>query len=206
MSGYEGVKFTTTMLGEEVPQDVRLAQLKQWCTFYHTHHLAPPYSGGSYGNLSFREAPDAESFIITGTCMGLKENLRNDQFVQVSYCDMEQRIVFARGCRKPSSESMLHFAIYQQRPDVEAIFHGHGEVIMNHAEQLGLPITGTAEPYGTVELAKSLLAILADHHILIMRDHGFIVLGNSLADAGVRTMALLEKAKHFRNPKKQDRY
>lgn len=193
MSGYQGVKFTTTMCGDTVPQDHRLNELKRWCTFYHRHHLAPPYPGGSYGNLSFRQRPDADSFIITGTCMGLKENLQDHQFVLVERCDMNRRIVFARGCRKPSSESMLHYAIYQQRPDVHAIFHGHGEIIMNNAEVLGFPITHHALPYGTPELVNSVLEVLEDHHLVIMRDHGFLILGSSLQDAGNRTEQILKK-------------
>jgi ribulose-5-phosphate 4-epimerase/fuculose-1-phosphate aldolase len=193
MSGYKGVKFSTTMLGTAAPDDLRLEQLKKWCTFYHTHHLAPPYPGGSYGNLSYRQQPNAESFIITGTCMGLKENLENHQFVQVERCDMNQKVVYARGCRKPSSESMLHYAIYQQRPDVQAIFHGHGEVIMHQAEAMGWPITHQAEPYGTIELVESVLDILKDHHLVIMRNHGFLILGSSLQDAGARTQTILQE-------------
>lgn len=193
MSGYKGVKFTTTMLSDGAPEDPRLAQLKQWCSFYHQHHLAPPYPGGSYGNLSFRQQPDALSFMITGTCMGLKENLQNHQFVQVERCDMAEKIVYARGCRKPSSESMLHYAIYQQRPDVQAIFHGHGEVIMQQAEAKGWPITHQAEPYGTTALVESVLEVLGTNHLVIMRGHGFLILGTSLQDAGTRSQAILSE-------------
>ena len=50
---YEGVKFKTEMIGNDLPDDPRLDRLKYWCRVFHNENLAPPYDGGSYGNLSF---------------------------------------------------------------------------------------------------------------------------------------------------------
>jgi hypothetical protein len=37
------------------------------------------------------------------------------------------------------------------------------------------------------------LDILKDHHLVIMRDHGFLILGSSLQDAGARTQTILQE-------------
>jgi len=163
--GYEGIKFNVTFLKETAPSHSQLDELKKWCTVFHEKGLAPPYPGGSYGNLSFRT--NRSSFIITGTCMGLKENLHDDCFVEVTDVDFEYKNIFVYGLRNPSSESMLHAAIYKFRPDVNAIFHGHCEVLLHNAITLGVPETAEEKPYGTIELVDSVLEIAGSTDFLI---------------------------------------
>ena len=45
----------------------------------------------------------------------MKLELNDDHFVTVHGCDFEKGIVYASGTRDPSSESMLHYAIYLAR-------------------------------------------------------------------------------------------
>jgi ribulose-5-phosphate 4-epimerase/fuculose-1-phosphate aldolase len=114
---YQGIKFRTEIIDREVPKDSRLKELKYWCKEFHRYGLAPPYEGGSYGNLSFRVHNGEDPFIITGSRIGLKNKLSDDCFVRVPSCNLGKRIVYVRGAREPSSESMFHFAIYHQRRD-----------------------------------------------------------------------------------------
>jgi len=181
---YHGVKFKTEFVDKKIPKDPRLKELKYWCKKFHELKLAPPYKGGSYGNLSFRIKKGSNQFIITGTRIGLKDCLADNCFVRVSKVDLKKGIVYSHGAKDPSSESMLHFAIYKARPEVNAVFHGHCKAILCRAKKLKLCQTQKKEPYGTVKLVKSVLKALGRKKFIIMKGHGFIAMGKTPADAG----------------------
>ena len=185
---YEGVKFRTEMIGKDLPNDPRLDRLKYWCKIFHDKGLAPPYREGSYGNLSFRLKEGKDSFVITASQSGLNESNTNDRFITIQKIDLKAGIAYALGSRKPSSEAMVHSAIYHARPDVHAIFHGHCDKISTDAEKLGIPITSREEPYGTIDLVNQVLKTLDDSSFLEMRNHGFLSLGKSVDYAGNLTL------------------
>jgi len=184
------VKFTTSFVSHEIPCDKRIDELKKYCAKFHELKLAPCIDDISHGNLSFRINPDKNYFIITGSQIGLQKELTDDCFVEVTDCDFEKMIVHASGAREPSSESMLHFSIYRERKDVNAIFHGHSESILTNAERLNILQTRQEEPYGSIELVKSVLDILDDNNFIVMKNHGFLSLGKTMEDAMNRTMAI----------------
>ncbi len=191
--GYEGAKFETEMIGTDLPSDPRINRLEYWCKVFHEKNLAPPYEGGSYGNLSFRLKDDENVFIITASKSGLNESTTKDRFVTVSSIDLEAEIVYASGLREPSSEAMVHYAIYHARSDVQAIFHGHCAEISRDAEKSGIPITSQEEPYGTIALVEQVLETLSNLDFLEMRNHGFLALGKSLDEAGNLSLEFLKK-------------
>jgi len=190
---YEGVKFKTEMIGKEIPDDQRLEELKSWCKLFHDNGLAPLYEGGSYGNLSFRIKKGSNSFIITASNSSLGESVSNDCFAIVENVDLEKGIVYAKGIRKPSSEAMLHYAIYNKRKDINAVFHGHCKKISLNPEKLGIPITKQEEPYGTKELVNRVLEILDNEFFLEMKNHGFLALGKTMEQAGELALRIYEK-------------
>ncbi len=184
-------KFETEFLTASLPDDPRLAELKHWCAVFHEQGLAPLHEHGSFGNLSFRTAPGEDSFYITASGLKLKLGLKNDSFVKVVGVNLERQLVQAEGCRAPSSESMLHYAIYQKRPEVNAVFHGHSPVILNSAEKLHLPATLAESSYGSRELVNDVLVVLEKHYFLIMRNHGFLALGATMRAAGDQALKVL---------------
>lgn len=191
---HQGVKFRTEFLSTVVPADYRLEELKTWCAEFHRRNFAPPYGEFSQGNLSFRIRPGKDAFIISASQAGWKDNLTNDQFVTVHNCDLERSIVFASGIRNPSSESILHFAIYQKRRDVQAVFHGHSREILRCADRPpDIPETIERHPYGSIELAQSVIEVLGHVDFVIMKRHGFISLGRSMAEAGRRAIELHDR-------------
>lgn len=181
---YGGVKFKTVRLDKKAPSDPRLKELKYWCGKFHDYNLAPPYEGGSYGNLSFRVKKGSDEFIVTGSRIGLKDSLLNKCFVRVSRVDLDKGLVYSRGIKEPSSESLLHFAIYRKRKDVNAIFHGHSKEILCSAGKLKMRRTKTKEPYGTLKLVKSVLKILGNKNFVIIKGHGFISMGKTMSRSG----------------------
>jgi ribulose-5-phosphate 4-epimerase/fuculose-1-phosphate aldolase len=171
-------QFRTEFIDDQLVSDPRLKTLKHWGSEFHRLNLAPLYAGGSYGNLSFRVKPGSNEFVITASGLALKDKLTDDAFVLVSNVDLEHQVIQAHGQRIPSSESMLHHAVYAARPDVNAVFHGHGNL------KPGLPETAKEEQYGSLALVQSVIPLIAKHDLIVLKGHGFLALGKDMAEAG----------------------
>ncbi|HTZ39974.1 MAG TPA: class II aldolase/adducin family protein [Syntrophales bacterium] len=188
------MKFKTEFLSLAIPSDGRLEELKAWCAEFHRRNFAPPYGEYSQGNLSFRIRPDGTAFIITGSQVGWKDNLDNDKFVTVHNCDLDSGIVSVSGARDPSSESLLHYAIYQARKDVQAVFHGHSREILRCVDRPpDIPETREKQPYGSLELTHGVIDILGNADFIILKRHGFISLGRSMGEAGRRAIEVHQR-------------
>lgn len=102
------------------------------------------------------------------------------------------------GARKPSSEWPFHAAIYQARPDAQAIVHTHSpRATALSCTRRGIPafhymiaLCGGADvrcaPYatfGTPELAANAVKALEGRKAVLLANHGVIALGGSLAGA-----------------------
>jgi ribulose-5-phosphate 4-epimerase/fuculose-1-phosphate aldolase len=195
---HAGVKFATEFLSAAVPSDARLEELKVWCAEFHRRGFAPPYGEFSQGNLSFRIRPGDDTFIITGSQVGWKDDLSDDRFVTVHGCDMERGIVTASGTRDPSSESMLHFAIYRARKDVHAVFHGHSREILRCADRpADIPETAEKQPYGSIDLAHGVIDVMGNADFVIIKKHGFISLGISMEEAGRRAIEIHQRCQRL---------
>ncbi|MEM2546199.1 MAG: class II aldolase/adducin family protein [Candidatus Bathyarchaeia archaeon] len=184
MEKYIGVKFRTKFLRREPPEDERIAELARWCRIFHSYGLAPVINGKSMGNLSFRLVEGLNEFIITASGLGPKDSLTPECFVKVVGCDVDSRTVYVHGVREPSSESLLHYRIYFLRPDAQAVFHGHDKMVTEHARELGAVETRKWEPYGSLELVRSVEEILNNNTFLVLKKHGFISIGASMEEAG----------------------
>ena len=126
------------------------------------------------GNLSVRLG--GRAFLVTPSGVG-KGALRVQDLLEI---DLAGRC--ARG--KPSSEWPLHRCIYEARPDVGAIFHGHDRMVTAQGAALNLPETKEEKPSGSVELLQQVMDILGDEEFLVMKNHGFLALGSSMEEAG----------------------
>ena len=178
------VSFSTTFTGTLPPVDPGIEELKGWCRTFHERGLTPSFEGSSLGNLSFRPDKGKDSFIITASQLELKDNLTEDAFVRVHACDADRGIVRASGIREPSSESMLHFEIYRARKEIGAIFHGHCAPILERAEERNLAVTRREEPFGSSALVRRVMEMLDDHTFIVMKNHGFLALGEDMESAG----------------------
>jgi ribulose-5-phosphate 4-epimerase/fuculose-1-phosphate aldolase len=78
----------------------------------------------------------------------------------------------------------MHAGIYEARPGVNAVFHGHHDRLLAEAERLGLRVTAHEQPYGTAELVAEILNALDGHMFVIMRNHGFVSFGKTMTEAG----------------------
>jgi len=194
------VKFKVEFISKDAPCDERISQLCDWCFRFNEYGLTPRLSGSgrSLGNLSFRIEVGKPAFIITGSALDSKEKLSREDLVKVVKSDWKRKIVFAEGQRDPSSESMMHYEIYQRREEVGAIFHGHSKVITVNARLLGLPETDREVLSGTTELLEEVMKILDKGNFLVMKNHGFLSLGKTMDEAGNLALEVLEKAKKMK--------
>jgi L-fuculose-phosphate aldolase len=109
---------------------------------------------------------------------------------------------------KPSIESGMHLAIYQARPDVQAIVHAHptiatafslaGQTINCEliAESYALLQRIALAPYalmGTPALAEQVAAQTRQADIVLLQNHGVVALGDTLLRAFDR-LELVEAA------------
>jgi len=196
------VTFHTEFRDRTPPRDDRITELRSWCVRFHDLNLTPPCRGSSLGNLSFRVQEGGHAFIITASEVRVKDDPADDMFVTVHSCDPAKGIVRASGLKEPSSETMLHAAIYRERGDVGAVFHGHSDLLLRCGETLGVPVTGREEEAASPALVASVLDILQDETFIIMRNHGFLSLGRDMHEAGERAVRLYEHCRDAPDPRR----
>lgn len=193
---YEGVKYNTVLFSNATPDDSRINELRKWCKIFHEKDLAPFYPGGTHGNMSFRITTGKDEIIITAARSSFAEFMTDDSFFTIHNVDFDKMELEVSGAveREPSSEALLHFAIYKKRPDVQAILHGHCASITQNADQMGIPVTKQVVESGTMKIAESVLEILEEHSFIEIRNHGFMSMGKSIEEAGDLAMEMLRRS------------
>jgi L-fuculose-phosphate aldolase len=187
---YSGVKFKEVQIGIDPLSHLFLPELIKWCTVFSEKAYAPPYPGGSSGNLSFRSISGENKFIITTSYTKLGVEMTERDFVEVVECIPEENTILYNGVKSPSSESFMHDYIYKNKPEINAVFHGHSDDIMNIARKKGYPQTLYEAPYGTLELAESIIDVIGNYTIIIIKNHGFVTIGKTLDEAGKNVLQL----------------
>ena len=183
MEKYNGVKFYCKKKQDTFIEDHALKILNYWAWLFSQLGLTPIHSSGAYGNMSYRFHGGA--FVITRAGMIPNEKLDIDNFSLVQTYDRKNGEFCFSGKHQPSSECFLHDCLYQNYDKVNAVLHGHSELINRWADMLMIPTTATFYDYGTSELADSALEIFSmKDTIIILKDHGFVAAGSSIEEAG----------------------
>ena len=161
------------------------------------------------GNFSCLD-PETGLIAITPTGMDRNEMTSED----VVSIDQQGRTVEALTGRKPTSESMMHMAVYRSRPDVRAIVHTHSKTatafaVMNKpipAIVYELFLLGCKKGYipvalygrpGTKALAESVLEPLKISDVALMQAHGVIAVAESLKEALLKASYVEELAEIY---------
>jgi L-fuculose-phosphate aldolase len=169
--------------------------------------VAAALVAGASGNVSRRlRTPDGDLIAITASRVPYHRFTADDVVV----VDFEIDPVDGDGV--PSSESLLHAAIYRARPDVGAIIHTHsvyasafavaGEPIPPILDEQVITLGGGIEvaEYGasaSEELARNAVFALADRAAALLRHHGVVGVGEHLEEA-VAVVELVERIAHIR--------
>jgi ribulose-5-phosphate 4-epimerase/fuculose-1-phosphate aldolase len=183
MEIYTGIKFTCVKSGSIFAFDERLAQLNAWVYILAGLGLTPVHQEGAYGNQSYRTGDS--SLIITRSGMIPEIDLIPENFVFIERFDKQSNTFHTQGINNPSSESILHYSIYREFPDVGAIMHGHSKLLEQYATDLAIPVTPTFQPYGTSGLAESAVELLKrGTGFILLKDHGFVATGKDIDATG----------------------
>jgi ribulose-5-phosphate 4-epimerase/fuculose-1-phosphate aldolase len=172
-----------------------IERLAYWCSAFDAEGLAPIEGGASAGNLSFRTR---QGFVITPSRSLLKAGLAWRDFAEVVREDWDAYELHVLGERIPSSDSFLHGRIYAVRPDACAVFHGHDDLVLEHADELAreLRIVSTPEAmlFGTRQDAIETARALGQSDYIIRKGHGFVAVGRTLDLAGERALTVHRRA------------
>lgn len=151
-------------------------------------------SRSSDGNISVRLS---EKHVLITPSGAYKAWLEPQHIVKI---DLQGNLV-GRTRRKPSSEYLMHLAVYRQRPDVQAIIHAHPplsvaltligqpfpvEIVPEGLTALKeVPTVPYARP-GTAQMGQHLEPYLNDHDVLLLDHHGSLTVGETLEDALIK--------------------
>ena len=161
---------------------------------------------GSSGNISVR-VEDGWLMTPTGSTMGDLDPAR------ISKLDEAGHLVSGD---KPTKESFLHIAMYEERPATGAVVHLHSThsvavscladidptnvlppITAYYVMKIGaLPLIPYFPP-GDLNLAKAVREMAGKHHAVLLANHGPVVAGKSLEDAVYATEELEETARLF---------
>lgn len=161
---------------------------------------------GSSGNISVR-VDDGWLMTPTGSTMGTLDP------AAISKLDDAGNHVSGD---KPTKETFLHIAMYEQRPATGAVVHLHSThsvavscladidpadvlppITAYYVMKIGkLPLVPYFPP-GDLDLARAVREMASDHHAVLLANHGPVVAGGSLEDAVYATEELEETAKLF---------
>jgi L-ribulose-5-phosphate 4-epimerase len=153
------------------------------------------------GNLSVRIAGQS-ALAITPSNYDYMKMLPED------ICVLDFELNVLEGQLKPSVESGMHAAIYQARPDVNAVVHTH-QVYASALTLIRMPIPALFDeqtrflgrsvniipyaPSGTGMLANTISRHVRDHNnAYMMQNHGALVFGHDMERA-VHNVEILEK-------------
>lgn len=155
---------------------------------------------GSGGNLSFR-IPGTDIFYITGTGTQL------DQLTFESFAEVSLAGDFISGV-KPSSEFRVHLESYKARPDVNVCIHLHPQAsVLTASLNLDIKFITIDHVYyvrkvtripwirsGTQEIAFATGKAVVSTNIVILENHGCVVLAPSIQLGFSRALNLEESA------------
>lgn len=145
---------------------------------------------GTSGNTSARVPGRPEQVLIkaTGVSFGY---CKPEDFVLV---DLEGNVL--EGERKPSKEFRFHLGIYKERPEVQAVVHGHSAYatayatakkelpVVTAAAEAGLNKVGVVgfAPPGSEELAQMVIDAFKDTTLkaAVLERHGFVTVGQDI--------------------------
>ena len=196
------IQFKPVQLSKAIPEDT--ASMSVACTELTECDLLSSYEGtsisGSNGNVSKRQD---SGFIITGTQLPSKQNLKPEDFVHIEKCaDGEAHF---HGNKLPSSECLMHWHLYENFPETQAIVHVHelnqllySEFGRSRWKELKIAETRDDAGNGTIDVGaaaaetfnQGALYVILKNHRPDWDSHrtGAVILGNSLEEAIKHTL------------------
>jgi L-fuculose-phosphate aldolase len=152
------------------------------------------------GHISFRLPDDASLFFMKPHSLGLDE-ITPDNILTI---DLDGKVV--AGTARRHSEVYIHSEIFKRRADVHCVIHTHPRYCVA-LSATGRPLRAYSQPGAlfyeslgvyadTINLIRSpemgagVASALAAHRAVLLKNHGVVVVGGSIAEAVVGTIML----------------
>ncbi len=149
---------------------------------------------GSSGNVSVRLEDESgeERYLVTPA------GLPYERMTAADLVPVNGELEPVEGEGIPSSESLMHLAIYRARPDVRSIIHTHsiyasaaavaGKAIPPILDEMTISIGGQVDVAeygfpGSDELAGNVVRALGDRRAVLLRNHGLCTAAGSPEEA-----------------------
>ena len=164
----------------------------------------------AYGHVSVRSEVDPNRYFLSRSLA--PELVREDDLIEY---DLESNEIDAQG-RESVRERFIHGEAYKARPEVVAVVHNHSPTVVPFSVTqvplrpifhmaafvgLGVPVfeirdfaQGTDLLVRDAMLGAALAGVLGDKPAALMRGHGAVVVGESLARAVGRSVYLEQSA------------
>ena len=152
------------------------------------------------GNLSARLEDGTFLITPTGICKG--------DMAEADLLVIDAQGAVVRGTKKVTSEVKMHLAVYESRPDIDAVVHAHPQKATAFAvahiplDKITLPemvfalgkvgMTDYATP-STEGLPRAVQKQIVDSNALLLKNHGALTVGNSVMEA----YFAMETLEHF---------
>ena len=145
------------------------------------------------GHFSAR-APDGQSILMNG-------KISPGQTTEADLVQLDLDGNKIQGHLEPAKEIPLHLAVYQRRPDVNALAHTHSPTIvalstagikLQAVDNLGATTFGESVPefqeYGlvdTFDMGYRIVDIMALNNVIVLKGHGNLIAGSSIKEVCV---------------------
>lgn len=156
---------------------------------------------GYSGNISVR-LPEKGLYLMTPS------GLRKSQMKPEDLVVVDEQGNVVEGERAPTSEYLMHLAVYKARSDVGSVVHAHpihASVLAAHRrrlepvlDEITVYLGGAVEvadygPPGSEELARNVVQALENRCAVILANHGVLTCGRDL-DEALDALVYLERA------------
>jgi len=167
---YIGVKFQTVFYGHFSPTKEEIKKIKK-LILVGKKIASLGIKDKNGGNFSFR----TKNGLVIKRTGAFPYQLKVSDFVKVTKISGDK--VFTLGEYEPSSESRLHWLVYEARKDIDYILHCHDFSAVYNTEKFKDIGYVPALPYGTLALARAIKEKAKQYNYLIQKNHGVIALG-----------------------------
>lgn len=169
---------------------IKLTQLREAIVTVGRQLAAKGLISGADGNISVR--------LEDGRILVTPSGARKGELTTEAIVLTDAEGLNYEGENRPSSEILMHLAVYKNRKDINACVHSHApfstalavagiepdedilpEVVLSVGR---IALTAYAQP-GTDEVPISLEPFLAERNAFLLKNHGLLTIGSSLKEA-----------------------
>jgi len=169
----------------------------------------------AYGHVSVRHPVHPNRYLLS--CSRSPELVESSDIVEFDF----DGTAADGDARTPYLERFIHGAIYEARPEIQAVVHSHAEdllpfgvsnvplePVIHNASRMGshVPVWDIRDTFGdtnllvaNVDQGRDLARALAAHTVVLMRGHGFTVAGRSLLEVVGLSIYLPKNARVLMN-------